>query len=148
MLFVARYHMVTEKATADTMAKNNKFSSSFCSLYIESVLLDASLQTLKDKQKVQCTTCSWKVWLWGLPIFVERPSYWNNLQWDIWKTISALICVMHMQGNWFFKTSVIPWVCPNVHKVCIIVFFFLNGCKEKREDTIYFLQDCIHELMN
>lgn len=50
--------MVTEKASADTMAKNNKFSSSFCSLYIESVLLDASLQTLKDKQKVQCTTCS------------------------------------------------------------------------------------------
>lgn len=46
--FVASYHMVTENVTADHMAENkNTFPSSSCSVEIESVLHNASLQKLK-----------------------------------------------------------------------------------------------------
>lgn len=46
--FVASYHMFTENVTAEHMAENkNKFPFSSCSVEIESVLNNASLQKLK-----------------------------------------------------------------------------------------------------
>lgn len=109
LFFVASYHMVTEKATADPMAENkNKFPSSSCSVEIKSVLHDACLQTLKRLEESQMHN------FFGKSVIVRFANFYRKAQLleqplvgHLKDIFSSNLCDAYVR-NWFFKTTLIP----------------------------------------
>lgn len=136
-------HRVT--ATSCATAENNDSPPPSCSVDIENVLHEASLRTLTRLEDGPMHN------LFGESVIVRLARFCRKVQFleqplvgHLKDIFSCNLCDTHARELFFTKFHSLR-LSKCVQMECVSLFI-LNGCEEKREDIIHFLQEYLLEL--
>lgn len=136
-------HRVT--ATSCATAGNSKSPSPSCSVDIESILHEASLRTLTRLEECPMHNLFGESVIVRLARFCSKAQFLEQPLMGHMKDIfSSNLCDPHSRELFFTKFHSLR-LSECVQTECVSLFI-LNGCEEKREDIIHFLQEFLLEL--